>query len=77
MTEAKLEPAVGRLLVTPEGDVWEITAIHPDGALALKDPMGTNHKVADPPFRPAAGEWIAPDLLTVKTWARLTGVKLR
>jgi hypothetical protein len=77
MTETKLEPAVGRLLVTPENDVWEIIKIFPDGSLALKDVFSTDIEVDSVPFAPAKGEWIAADMTALRTWARLIGVRLK
>jgi hypothetical protein len=77
MTETKLEPAVGRLLVTPEVYVWEITAVHLDGGLDMRDPMNPKCELNDIPFLPHEGEWIARDLPTVQAWARLMGVKIR
>lgn len=75
--DTKLAPAVGRLLVTYEGNLWAIVAIHPDGSLDMEDPMDTKYADITSDFSPDEGDWIAPDMLTVQTWARLMGVTLR
>ena len=78
MIDTGLEPAVGRVLVTGDGSVWTIIDVHPNGQLKLEDPMPTKFRVTDSAlFDPKKGEWIAPDLLMVQTWARLMGVTLR
>jgi hypothetical protein len=77
MTETNLEPAVGRLLVTAEGDTWEIMKIFPDGSLALRDVFSEDISIDHVPFAPDKGEWIARDMRSLETWARLTGVNLK
>lgn len=75
MTTGKLEPAVGRLLVTRHGEVWQIKAIHDDGTMDLTDPY-TGLRLYNERQRPDEGDWIAQDMLAVETWSRLTGVEL-
>ena len=77
MTETNLEPAVGRLLVTAEGDVWELMRIFSDRTLALRDVFSEDISIDHVPFAPDRGEWIARDMFSLETWARLTGVKLK
>jgi hypothetical protein len=71
-----LEPAPGRVLVTPGGCAWTIKRVHPNGKLVLSCPFGRAEPLVSARFDLAGGDWIAADLVTAQVYARLVGVKL-